>query len=279
MKSQKTHSWFTFVELAVVVVILVVLWAIALLSVNNCSSVARNSARLTDTNNMKNALELYAMQNLHYPLPDDSKSIILWWSVAWRQWTFWNEVKKQVWNFDKLPKDPLTKELFEYSRAEKLDEFEIKYILEDNDHKYAYNPMLNTTFAANKIRKDYKTTWNFNWIFIKSWRKFFAVPSIIADNITSNKKLDDNEKIRIANNWVFKDFTLVKLSDNTPKTQEEKINFAKKIKTAYSVTNTNIKSNNKNLNNIKSDSTDESLYSDVNKILWWKNKRYQAQED
>jgi len=288
MQALKKKSGFTFVELAVVIVILVMLWAIAILSVRNCTGVARNSARITDTNNIKNSLELYAISNVKYPVPDDSKSVTMEWWVAFRQWVFWKELKKQLSSIDKIPVDPLDKKLYVYSRAEKLDEFQIWYSLEENEYAYI-NFWWEQIFASDSDAKRVeKTTWNFNWIFIKAWRKIFASPSIVVQWLNNSLNIEqysdsdgdnvanisENKKIKLVNNGVFKEFVPLKLADSFPKTQDEQIDFARNIQKSYKTLNPKIKTTNKKLEKILEAETEEELYNNSTAITWTINIEY-----
>lgn len=184
MQTSKIKMWFTLVELAVVIVILIVLWAISLLSMNWCSSVARNSARETDVANISKALDLYATSNLKYPNPWNSYSLYLDWDLAFKQWEFTEKIVKQINNIDKIPLDPLDKTYYTYSLSQKLWEFQIWYLLEKWDES------LSKTHADGPWVRITKIAWNFNWVFIKSGRKIYSLVSMIINWLNYDKRIE-----------------------------------------------------------------------------------------
>lgn len=63
----KNRKGFTLIELLVVISIISLLSTVALTSVNSARMKARDMKRLSDINQLKNALEVYYAQHGHYP--------------------------------------------------------------------------------------------------------------------------------------------------------------------------------------------------------------------
>ena len=83
--NQPKKSGFTLVELIVVIAVLAVLATIAFSTVQNVSSSARDSARLTDVSSMKTSLETYGATKGALPVPDNATAIIWSGALAWSQ--------------------------------------------------------------------------------------------------------------------------------------------------------------------------------------------------
>ncbi|EKE27917.1 MAG: hypothetical protein ACD_3C00130G0015 [uncultured bacterium (gcode 4)] len=81
MNKIKNNNAFTLVELIVVIVILAILATIAFLSFSSQSGSARDSARLSDTTNIKKWLELRQAIGWTIPLPANPK-VYTWWATA-----------------------------------------------------------------------------------------------------------------------------------------------------------------------------------------------------
>ena len=104
-----TKSWFTLVELIVVITILAILWTIAFISLQWYSSQARDSKRIADIQNIKTSLELFSINTWKYPIPDNKQEVSYSWEILWYQWTVWDNVTINLSrNLTKKPIDPLT---------------------------------------------------------------------------------------------------------------------------------------------------------------------------
>ena len=101
----KNKSWFTLVELIIVVTILAILATIAFLTLWDYPMQARDSRRLTDKNNIEKALEIYKVKNWEYPnfLDKDEDGDIVFWDQVW------NQVNTII---STLPRDPLTNKFY-----------------------------------------------------------------------------------------------------------------------------------------------------------------------
>ena len=100
----KNKSWFTLVELIIVVTILAILATIAFLSIWSYTEEARKTRRLTDKNNIERAFEIYKVKNWKYPELKEEK---LWKKI------FWPETHRQVnQELTTLPIDPITKDYY-----------------------------------------------------------------------------------------------------------------------------------------------------------------------
>ena len=126
MKNKKA---FTLVELIVVIVIIVIIWAIAFISISNYPKDARDSERMSNLKNMETSLELFKLTTWIYPIPEEIKTIS---SISWAiEWTFWENNFVQVWNLNKLPKDPLTEKTYTYFVSNDKKTFRIEALLEN----------------------------------------------------------------------------------------------------------------------------------------------------
>jgi len=64
------YKWFTLVELIVVITILAILWTIAFISLQWYSKSARDSKRISDIQNIKKYLELFALNTWKNKITD-----------------------------------------------------------------------------------------------------------------------------------------------------------------------------------------------------------------
>ena len=130
MIQHQTKKAFTLVELIVVITILAILWTIAFLAFEWYSKDSRDTARITDINNIEKNLEIFALEKGKYPVPSVPFSVTYSWATVWNQWTFWKSVMENVWWFSKLPVDPLTWDEYTYSAVENRSEYEVATIFE-----------------------------------------------------------------------------------------------------------------------------------------------------
>ena len=121
---------FTLVELIVVITILAILGTIAFISLQWYSAQSRDAVRLSDLSSIKSWLELYNLDAGMYPSPNDETVITYSWAVAWTQWTFWDQAKKNIDKLDKVPTDPLTDKKYVYSTNSTRYEFQLAWAME-----------------------------------------------------------------------------------------------------------------------------------------------------
>lgn len=224
----KNKNWFTLVELVVVIIILAILSSVAVISFKWYSLKSRNWVRLSDINNIETSLELYSTEYWEYPLPVNWTVMTYDWDEQWKQWTFDIELWNLLWNLDKLPIDPKTKQEYIYSKSLWLEEFELKYDLEDET---AYNPI----YAAWEINK---ISWNYNWIYnIWKSKKYYSAPSLIIADSNINTTVWQPTNFYI--NWRIDEvpYIIDKIADNKPDGEAEYITFTTNLQADY---NTNV---------------------------------------
>ena len=79
---KKKKTWFTLVELIVVITIIAILWTIAFISFQNYTKNARDGVRISDINSLKKNLELFITEKWFYPAPDNGTNITYIWATA-----------------------------------------------------------------------------------------------------------------------------------------------------------------------------------------------------
>ena len=195
---KKTKKAFTLVELIVVITILAILWTIGFISLQNYTTYARDSVRISDLNTIRAALEYTSIATWQYSYPDDPDNITFSWTTVWKQWTFWTESRRETQKISKIPTDPLTGNEYTYSVTESKQEFELWAILESGDSLSSdfwtwNNNVLENTYAAWEGSLAY-VIWNYNWKLIKTQADgrdyVLAVPSIINSEIWDAELLD-----------------------------------------------------------------------------------------
>ncbi len=194
-------EWFTLVELIVVITILAILWTIAFISLQWYSANSRDSVRISDTSNMKTALELFHLDAGKYPLPDNYGTAQYIWDTLFYQGTFWTNVLQSVSrNMSEVPTDPLTEQEYIYSVSVNKNELEILSLMEWDD--FALNTIQQTNAAWITVIP--KISWTYNWLFVKTATNIIPLPSIINTEMNNNTILTlgtENIKSMVTNLW------------------------------------------------------------------------------
>ena len=133
MKKQKIA--FTFVELIVSTVIIVILSTIWFYSYVWYLSEARDWERMADLWVLQSALKVYKQKRWAYPLPWDYYNITNSWVVVALQWKMNKKVALST--LDTLPFDPLTETSYTYSVTSSRQESQIALTLENWDFPIA----------------------------------------------------------------------------------------------------------------------------------------------
>jgi len=133
---KKQIKAFTFVELIVSTIIIVLLSTIWFYSYVWYLTDARDSERIADSWVLQSALKSYKQDRWAYPLPWDYYNITNSWLIVAYQW----EMSKKVAlsNLDKLPFDPTTKAAYKYSNTTNRQEYQIAATLENWDFPIAF---------------------------------------------------------------------------------------------------------------------------------------------
>lgn len=199
----KNKSWFTLVELIVVITILAVLWTIAFISLGWYSRDARDSKRISEVNSIKKILELDSLKTGYYKNPQDTSIIFYSWSIAWIQWVFWEETLASFgpWvNMSNTPKDPILDSYYTYSVLPNKKEYQISMLLE-NDISYNLSEKVN---AFQETGFSY-VSWNFNSMFITissgSTLSIIATPSIISSDPLEIDLVNLITENKLSYNW------------------------------------------------------------------------------
>lgn len=217
---------FTLTELLIVIVVVSILWTISFLSFQWYSSSARNGVRISDLNNIIDALKIYSLDNGWYTQPSDGVDITFSWTKLWTQWTIGETV---IINLDKLPAmplDPLTWNEYTYSRWNTNKDFEVSAVLEWKS--VSYNPIVNQANAILERGTVAYVKWDYNWQISKvySWSHIYvlAIPSIITwnisitdiDDIISSDSLVYNSFVNLPHSYYWSVFEMWKWFDYNP---------------------------------------------------------------
>ncbi len=210
MLKSNNKKAFTLVELIVVITILAILWTIAFLSFQGYSVSARNSARVSDLNNINKALTLNQLRTWKFILPTTWVQITYSGSEVRIQWSFWEDTRLKLWDrwaMSKVPVDPLTQNEYTYSVLNTRTEISIAAVME---WEYGFNDnlLLDKTYAAWIDWSTY-IVWNYNWRIAKvsSWTTTYvlAVPTIISWDIGLTDIIDliNSRKLAFNYSWVL----------------------------------------------------------------------------
>lgn len=86
-------SWFTLIELIVVITILAILWTIAFMSFKGYTWQTRNAKITSDLTNLHTALSIYKTQNGVVPMPDWALTVTSGGNPITYEWEVWSTVK------------------------------------------------------------------------------------------------------------------------------------------------------------------------------------------
>lgn len=152
-------SWFTLVELIVVITILAILGTIWFLSLQWYTLTARDSSRISDTTTIAKTLDLYKVTESRFPNPSDSIDITFSGSLVWEQGVYWDETRQLSKRISEVPLDPLSGTPYSYSLLNNGQEYELWFLSES---QIALNTWFQSVFADNNYFVNKK--WNFNWV-------------------------------------------------------------------------------------------------------------------
>ena len=224
---KKKKTWFTLVELIVVITIIAILWTIAFISFQNYTKNARDGVRISDINSLKKNLELFITEKWFYPAPDNGTNITYIWATAWTQWTVWDNVMTNLARISNKPTDPLTGNEYTYSLANNKVEYQLWAMLEWG-WNLTYSPILNQTNAASEKKATALITWTYNEKILKvstGWTDYLlAVPSIInatlhdpdLPSIIANQELVYNNYSNLPSSYEDKWYTMTGWFDFVP---------------------------------------------------------------
>lgn len=201
-KFRKYIKSFTLIELIIVIAIIAVLWATVFLLLTQWMSKGRDSKRLTDINTISKSFSIYQLEYSSYPIPD-------WKLVPWKinenvlayVWELWDSVVNKLWNLNKIPKDPQTKQNYLYWITYDAKEYQFWVVME----KYNKFSLLVNVYADEQSKT--KVDWNYNWIISyneNNINKYANVPSLLffsAEWNLDSIPLDDNNNTCYIVDW------------------------------------------------------------------------------
>jgi len=202
MKSFDKKSAFTLIELVIVITILSLLSTMGFISYINFSKGSRDSVRITEVRNIQKSLELSAIDEWRFPIPDKAREITLSWSVVWYQWTFWDSAHKAVKRLSKKPVDPSLGIEYSYSLLNNSQEYQISTIFEWEE--ITKSPFISHTYAAEITAFN---IWNYNErvSYVKSDGRdiIVALPSITSSDDSSNELLEIIQSNNLVIHWKY----------------------------------------------------------------------------
>lgn len=107
------QTGFTIVELLIVIVVIGILAAITIVSYNGIQGRAQDSRRVSDVTNLRDALELYKIQNNAFPAVTSANTDSSGWEVSYKNNSFIPALRTSgVLNADLL--DPINNDTYFY---------------------------------------------------------------------------------------------------------------------------------------------------------------------
>ncbi len=114
----KKYSWFTLLELIIVISIIWILAGSSFITFSNHLIRSRDTKRKFDVNSISMSLGMYYMQSRDYPLPSRAIDILdQSGTQIWYQWVFDVAVVNKWISLNDIPLDPGTKDDYLYTKA------------------------------------------------------------------------------------------------------------------------------------------------------------------
>jgi len=191
-------SAFTLIELVIGITIISILGTLATLYFFNSFENSRDSARVTDIENIIKNLEIFRVEKWIYPIPDNATDISYSGAVAWTQGTFGANASKNLGVFgSNYPQDPFYETDYAYSTTNNGREFQIAALLEDLEGLWGSdsNVTLNGVPQAHAAIETAYVRGTFNGFMVKpvvgSTHYFIATPSILTYDINDTDVLSN----------------------------------------------------------------------------------------
>jgi len=213
------NTWgFTLMELVVVIAMLWILSTLAFLYLAWNIKDTRNGKRISELKNIEKNLNIFSTKKWQYPVPDTPVNITYSGATVWTQWTFWENVNRNLGVFSKdFPKDPLFEAEYTYSTTNHGREFQIATILENSRWELSFQRIIPSpipqVLASWKVKAfvigDYNGYMAHTLYNGKDY--FIATPSIIASDISNldilaiiaNKKLVFDRRFNIPSSYTW----------------------------------------------------------------------------
>lgn len=180
-------KWFTLVELIVVIAILAILATIWFISMQGYAKSARQSTRVADLQTIGRSIEYFKIESGYYPEPTNPFNVTFSGSLAWKQWIFWEDTRKESRRISEVPLDPLTKNPYTYSVTNNGQEYELWAISEISFSSNTQSiPLVSQLYAANSFYTYIKWNYNRQIITVRDANYIYVlwVPTIITTEIT-----------------------------------------------------------------------------------------------
>jgi type II secretory pathway pseudopilin PulG len=151
----KARYGFTFVELIVISIILVILASIWFISYTWYLSWVRDSNRIAQLNSMRDGLELTKSSSA-LPLPENSIQILANGNIIWYQWYAWEDTLSLI-DFKEWWLDPKDKNYYTYFVTKNKKYFQLMTFLEDSKS-------MNTSFFLPMAYASVSYSKRFPWV-------------------------------------------------------------------------------------------------------------------
>ena len=252
--------WFTLIELIIVIAIIAILTVSAMMLLTKWLSKSRDSRRMADLENIKNALQVSFVEKEKYPLPDEYTTFLASGINIWYQWVIKTGVIEKIDSLKRVLKDP-DGSYYTYRVNTKQNKFEIVAYLENwIDMWYLVD---NKIFADSYYNKNIFIKWHNMWLITDNNKK----PINLVLNWTWEIDLVNTSDVLTAYfkewiiTWTWKDLITVVLANVS--SEEEKnliLSYDKSLVWWWKF--------DKGTGNVVYDS---SSYNNSGIIYWWAN--------
>lgn len=130
-------SWFTLVEIVIVIVLLVILSSIAFYSYVNHVKWGRDATRVWELTQIWNWLSSLKVTNI-LPFPSNYINVVASWAEVWYQWYLDQKIINIIW-YNENGKDPLDGFYYTYYLTSDLKLFQLLSYLEEPDSLDSFN--------------------------------------------------------------------------------------------------------------------------------------------
>lgn len=169
MKKTNLKSWFTLIELIVVIAIIWFLWMVGVMTFMEWFWKSRDASRVAALQNMSTALETHLASHTSYPLPDNYITVKYSWEDLSYQGYFWSTVANSISNIKSAPKDPKDDKYYTYALSQDKKHYELLALMEWWDETVSYNPLVSEVYADSSYTDRIpRVFWDPIWIWLDS---------------------------------------------------------------------------------------------------------------
>jgi len=162
-----TKSWFTLVELIVVITILAILATIGFVSFSWYLAWTRDTNRIAQLKSMSDALELYRTKK-DLPIPDDKVDVKTNSEIIAYQGYIWKNVLETI-EYTESWLDPKDKTYFSYYLTKNKKYFQLLAFLEESNTDVVALNSFNKTNAEDYLGRYPFVKWKKLWILVWTW--------------------------------------------------------------------------------------------------------------